>query len=345
MSSYQIAPYLFRVKTRGQGAAASKALSNIDGSGTSLESAVGNVLASMLQRTTDYQDLQDPNKLYQLSRVRAEQGKAYFLTIEPGRKGLQSTLRQGGSVLVSRSVGDVEYVELRHLIYFPPNGHTALVFAERHGRYGAITFLRACLHQVLTEKFGALTVELPPLTTLETLESASFNRIVFQAPKKKDSSGRLIDWGPKFRIDIGFQAGRSFRDFLNPLKKIDTSKVFGILTDEVGDAGLGAPQDATDWEANLSVTMPDGRTRTFKVGGDGPALLYPLNGAMVNGNLVSPTAYPTDDEFLGVCESILEDLAGKFDIQPGQKLPKESKLKPWDGSQSNPWEVTYYDSP
>jgi hypothetical protein len=345
MTSYQIAPYIFQTKIRGTNPAVAKPLDNIDGGGTSLSTAVGNVLASMLQRKTDYQDRADPNKQFQLSSVSVKEGLAYLLVVEPGRKGLQSTLRQTSGV-VSRTVGDVEYVPLRHFIFFPPNGHTAIVFAERHGKYGAISFLRACLLQVLSDNFSSLTFSIPALTTLEALEAATYNKVVFQAPKRRDPSGRLLDYGSRVRIDVGFRGQRRVGDLVtDDGGKIDSKKVFGILSEEGAEAGIKAPLDTKGWDALLSVTMANGKPRTFRLGSMGPALLYPVNGATVNGKLVGASSYPSDEEFIGVCQTILEDIAGQFDVQKGQKLPTPADLKPWDGSQSTPWEVTYYDSP
>jgi hypothetical protein len=345
MTSYQIAPYIFRAKIRGENPGVSKPLANIDGGGTSLAKAVSNVLAAMLQRQTDYQDRVDPNKQFLLSSVWAKEGAAYLLRIEPGRKGLQSTLRQAGSV-VSRTVGDVEYVPLRHLIYFPPMGHTGIIFAERHGRYGAVSFLRASLLQVLSDKFTALTFSMPPLTTLEALEAATYNKVIFQAPKRRDASGRLLDYGPRVRIDVGFRGRRSVGELVaDDGSKIDAKKVFGILSEEGSEAGIKAPLDTKGWDALLSVTMANGRPRTFKLGGLGPALLYPVNGATVNGTLVSASSYPSDEEFIGVCQTVLDDISGQFDVQAGQRIPARSDLQTWNGADSTPWEVTYYDSP
>lgn len=345
MSNYMIAPYVFQTKTRRSNPPVAKTLANIDGKGTSLEGAVGNILAAMLKRDLPYQDKQDLNKHFLLSSVRAQAGVGYLLTVEPGRKGVQSTLKQKEGV-VARSVGDIEYLALRHLIYFPPNGHTALIFAERHGLYGAISFLRPAIHEVLTDKFPALTISIDPMTTLAALQAATYKNLVFKAPGKRDAAGRFLDSGGRVSIRVGFKGGRRVKDLLiADVNKIDAKKVYGILTEEGSDIGVSAPTDTKGWEASMTVETATGNPRTFKIGDAGPALIYPVNGATVNEKIVGADVYPTDEQFLGVCENIIEDISGQFDIKSGQKLPEDSKFVSWDGSQNSPWEVTYFDSP
>lgn len=345
MSNYMIAPYVFQTKTRRSNPPAAKTLADIDGNKTSLETAVGNILAAMLKRDDPYQDKQDPNKHYILSSVRADAGSGYLLTIEPGRKGVQSTLKQQAGV-VARTVGDIEYIALRHLIYFPPNGSTALIFAERHGLYGAISFLRPAIHQVLTEKFPALTTSIDAMTTLAALENASYSDLVFKAPGKRDARGRYLDSGGRVSIRVGFKGRRKVKDLLRADgNRIDAKKVYGILTQEGSEIGVSAPADTKGWEATMTVETANGRPRTFKIDDPGPALVYPVNGATVNGKVVGASSYPTNEEFLGVCENIIKDISGQFDLKDGQKLPKDNQFVDWDGTQNSPWEVTYFDSP
>lgn len=344
MSNYMIAPYVFQTKIRRSNPPVARTLANIDGKNTGLEEATGNVLAAMLNRTTEYQDKQDPNKHYVLTSVRATTGAGYLLKVEPGRKGIQSTIKKSSSV-VARTVGDVEYVALRHLIFFPPNGHTALIFAERQGLYGAISFLRSALHQVLTEKFPALTFSIDAMTTLAALANASYSDLVFKAPGKRDASGRYLDSGSRVSIRVGFRGKRSVKDLMIDGEKIDAKKVYGILTQEGGEFGVSAPVDPKGWEASMKVETGNGFPRTFKIDDTGPALIYPINGAKINGKVVGTGSYPTDEQFLGACENIIKDIAGQFDITHGQKLPKDSEFLSWDGNQHTPWEVTYFDSP
>lgn len=344
MSNYMIAPYVFQTKIRRSNPLVAKPLANIDGTGTSLEGAVGNILAAMLKRNGPYQDKGDANKHYLLSSVRADAGVGYLLTVEPGRKGVQSRLKQQSGI-VSRTVGDIEYVALRHLIYFPPNGHTALIFAERQGNYGAISFLRPAIHQVLTEKFPALTISIDPMTTLAALETATYRDLIFKAPKKRDHNGRYLESGGRVSIRVGFRGRRKVKTLLTDGKKIDAEKVFGVLTEEGSEAGVTAPSDLNGWEASMKVEMEKGRPRTFKIDNAGPALVYAVNGATVNGKIVGASSYPSDEQFLGVCQNIIEDISGQFDVKFGQKLPKDDKFLTWNGSQNSPWEVTYFDSP
>lgn len=344
MSNYQIAPYILQAKIRGSNPANARPLDNIDGSHTSLEEAVGNVLAGMLQRKTDFEDLHDANKVYNLASVSAGKN-TYLLDIEPGRKGLQSRLKQK-QTHVSRLVDDVEYVPLRHLIYFPPSGYTAIIFAERHGKYGAISFLRASMHQALTEKFPSLTFDMPSVTTLEALKHATYNKVVFQAPRKMDAAGRYLDAGSRVLIDVGFKKTRRVSDLIiDGGSRIDSDKVFGILTSEGDRAGVKAPLDTKGWDAKLTVMMQNGLPRTYKVGSSGPALVYQVNGATVNGTSIGASAYPSNDEFIGVCQTILGELAGQFNVKKAHKIPLESNLANWDGSQNTPWQVTHYDRP
>lgn len=344
MSNYMIAPYVFQTKIRRSNPAVAKTLADIDGKNTGLEEATGNVLAAMLNHTTDYQDKQNPNKHYVLKSVRAVAGVGYLLKVEPGRKGIQSTIKKPTGD-IARAVEDVEYVALRHLIYFPPNGHTALIFAERHGLYGAISFLRPALHQVLTEKFPALTFSIDAMTTLAALVNAYYSDLVFKAPGKRDASGRYLDSGSRVSIHVGFRGKRKVKDLMANGRKIDAKKVYGILTEEGSEFGVSAPTDSNGWEASMKVETGDGPPRTFKIDDTGPALIYPVNGATVNGEFVGFSSYPTDEQFLGVCENIIEDISGQFDIVSGQKLPKNSMFLNWDGTQHTPWEVTYFDSP
>lgn len=344
MSNYMIAPYVFQTKIRRSNPPVAKTLADIDGKNTGLEDAIGNIVAAMLNRPTGYQDRQDPNKHYVLKSVRATAGVGYLLKVEPGRKGVQSTLKKTSGV-IARTVGDVEYVALRHLIYFPPNGHTAIIFAERHGLYGAISFLRTALHQVLTDKFPSLTFSIDAMTTLAALVNASYSDLVFKAPGKRDASGRYLDSGSRVTIRVGFRGKRKVKDLMANGHKIDAKKVYGILTQEGSEFGVSAPIDSKGWEASMKVETGDGPSRTFKIDDAGPALIYPVNGATINGQVVGMSSYPTDEQFLGVCENIIEDISGQFDILSGQKLPKDSEFLSWDGSQHSPWEVTYFDSP
>lgn len=334
-----------QTKNYSERGAKAKPLDNIDGQGTTLSNAIGNVLSSMLARTNAYQDPMDANKTFMLSGVRCKSGKAYLLIVEPGRKGLQSTVRQSSGNSWTRQVGDIEYVPLRHLIYFPSHAHSAIIFAERFGRMGSMTFLKTSLIDALRSKLPALNFYVNPLTTLEALETATYKKAVFKAPRRKDASGSLLDFGSRVVIDIGFRGRRFVKDLITGSKTIDSKKVFGILTEEGENAGIRAPLDTQGWDAQLLVEMNNGQPRTFNIGESGPALVYSLSGADLNGKTVSTTSYPSTKEFLGVCQTIMEDIAGQYDVTSADSVPPESDLPDLDGSQFTPWEVTYYDKP
>jgi hypothetical protein len=154
-----------------------------------------------------------------------------------------------------------------------------------------------------------------------------------------------LDSGGRVSIRVGFKGKRKVKDLLADGNKINAKKVYGILTEEGSEFNVSAPIDTKGWEASMTVETGNGPPRTFKIDDDGPALIYPVNGATVNGKVVSASTYPSDEQFLGVCENIIEDISGQFDLKSGQKLPKDSKFLSWDGSQHSPWEVTYFDSP
>lgn len=349
MTRYLIAPYLVQANFRGAGTSTALPISNINGKGDSLEYALGNILKSMINRTKPYQEKADANKDYLVTAVRAAAGEAYLITVEPGRRGMQSTVRKSTGFHYNRQVGDTEYTPLRHLVYFPKNGYSAIIFAERFGRYGVMTFVRAALSQVLREKYEALTFHIDPLTTLEALDTATYKNLTFKAPKKKDSSGRFMNNAPQVAIDLAFKARRRVKSLTtadaNGRDRLDAKKVFGVLRDEGPDAGISAPLDTKGWEASLTVEMDDGLPKTFKIDSDGPALVYPINGAIVNGVKVGATSYPTDDEYLAVCQRIVDDIAGQYNLTSQTMLPKEGDLKPWTGSNAKSWDVTYYDGP
>ncbi|MDN3905554.1 hypothetical protein [Arthrobacter sp. YD2] len=348
MTRYLVAPYLVQANFRGDRSIALP-IDDIDGSGETLELALGNILKSMLDRADPYQEKADPNKDYLITEVHAVSGEAYLVTVEPGRRGMRSTVRKPSGNQYLRQVGDTEYTPLRHLIYFPKHGHSAIIFAERFGRYGAMTFLRNCFVQVLREKYEALTFHIDPMTTLEALDTATYKNLIFKAPRKKDSSGRFLDYAPQVGIDLAFKARRrvkslTTRDSLGN-DRIDAKKVFGVLRTEGPDAGISAPTDTKGWEASLTVEMDDGLPKTFKIDSDGPALVYPINGATINGTKIGSTRYPSTDEYLAVCQSIVMDIAGQYSLTTRTKLPPEVDLKPWSGVNATPWDVTYYDNP
>ena len=343
MTKYLVAPYVIQTKARGSRGGALRSIDNLDGRGLSLMTAIGHVLGSMVERDEPYQDTTDPNKMYELNEVRVSEGRAFLLSVEPGRRGLQSTVRRQEGSRFTRRTDDTEFVPLRHLIYFPPGGYSALLFAERFGRMGAITFLRTCLHTAFREHFAPLTMTIDPLTTLQALETATYKKLSFKAPRPKDPSGRLLDFAPSVVVDVSLRHARRVKDLTTPEGTIDSSKVFGVLQNEARGSGLQLGADTAGWDAAMTVEMQSGQPRTFNIEDEGPPLVYAINGTTVGGTQISHTSHPTVSEFLSVCQVILNDIAGQFDVRSEDRLPSDQALRAWEYTDGTPWEVTHYD--
>lgn len=344
MPQYLVAPYLFQTKIRFERRAKAIPHDDIDGQGLSLAQAVENVAKSMLLREEPFRDLSDDNKVLALDRVKAVAPNAYLLYVEPGWRGLQSDIRDSdGSSVFQRATSNSEHVKLRHLIYFVPNSYSAIVFAERYGRMGAISFLKNSLISAARENLPNLSLHIDPLTNLSAIENASVKGMTFVAPKKHDSSGNLLDWGPRMEIRFTWN-DRKISSLLTSDKKIDAERVFGVLRSEAQGFGVGSPADVSDWDALLQVKTASGSARTFSVRSTGPGLVYPIALREEDKN-VRDGSYPTDTEFLATCQLVLGDLTGQFDISDQTRIPGLSQFQDWDGSSATSWEVTYYDDP
>lgn len=345
MPNYMIAPYLFQVNVRQQGKTKAQPIENIDGRGLTLAQATENVLASMLARREPYRHLSDKDKVFALDDVQAATPNAYLLHVEPGWRGLQSDLRDAdGTSLFQRRTHNSEHVKLRHLIYFVPNSYSAIVFAERYGKMGAITFLRQSLISTLREKLPSLTFHIDPLTTLTGIESSKVKGMNFIAPRRRDSSGNLLDWGPRMEIRFSWR-DRGIKSVLTDAGEIDRQAVFGVLRAEAQGFGLGNPVDLSDWDALLEVKTRSGAARTFSITRSaGPGLVYPIS-SPDSTDSVTGDSYPSDDQYIATCQTILTDLEGQFDISNQTKLPSRGRFQVWNGGSVTPWEVTCYDDP
>ncbi|MEV7606104.1 hypothetical protein AB0N65_11750 [Paenarthrobacter sp. NPDC089322] len=344
MPQYLVAPYLFQTKIRFERRAKALPHADIDGQGLSLAQAVENVAAGMLRREEPYRDLSDTNKVFALDHVKAVAPNAYLLYVEPGWKGLQSDLRDSaGSSVFQRATSNSEHVKLRHLVYFVPNSYSAVVFAERYGRMGAVSFVRNALTSALREARPNLSLHIDPLTNLNGIENAHVKGMTFVAPRKHDPSGNLLDWAPRMEIRFRWN-DRKISSLLTQDKKIDAEQVFGVLRNEARDFGLTSPADVSDWDALLKVKTASGSARTFSVHSTGPGLVYPITLNRRNSN-VGDDSYPSDADFLETCQLALGDLSGQFEIDEQTRIPGLDQFRDWDGSSATAWEVTHYDNP
>ena len=343
MAKYVVAPYIIQTKAKGLRGAKAKGLDDINGQGLSLIEALGKILAPMYKRTESYKDPRDPGKEFGLTSLKIVEGLAYLVVIEPGRKGLESEIRKSGALPYKRGTKDAEFIPLRHLIYFPPNSHTAIVFAERFGNYGVITFLRTCFYQVFMDKLPDVTMDFDPMTTLSALRNATYKKLNFKAPRPRDSNGAYLDYAPTVGIEVSLRHQRRIKDLQTEDGTIDSAKVFGVLQDETKATGLNAPSDSSGWSSSMTVEMLNGQERTFAIDDDGPALVYPINGAKISDRLVPHVIRPEDDDFIAICQQILADIQGQFEITSSNRLPTRSSFVDWEPDIQDPWEVRYYD--
>lgn len=347
LAKYLIAPYLLQVKPRSTRRAQALPTDNIDGSNLPLSAALGNVFASMLNREQPYLDPYDADKKYSLTKVKCADGEAFLVHLEPGWKGLASTIRSGNTPRYTRDVEDTEHVALRHLVFFPSQGYSAIVLAERYGRMGAISFLRNALYSAFSKALPHITLSLEPLTTMAALETAMVRRFEFRAPKRRDPTGKLLDFSPTVRIIVGFKDRLAARRLLKD-GVVDRGTVFGIMGEQLERDGAAAPAHNEDWDALMTVKTASGSARTFSISSSGPGIVYPVQETLVELGIrnVGQGGYPTDDEFVRVCQTALRDFSGSHGIGDAAQLPDIGHFTTWDGSSvSSPWDVTYYDNP
>lgn len=345
MSRYLVAPYLFQIKARGIHGSPAMPIDNIDGKNTSLQAATGEILSALLTKQEFFDHL-DGNKQYEIRDLQNYAGKAFLLTVAPGRRGLESDIVTPTGQKTARTAKDAEFIPLRHLVFFPDNSYSAIIFAERFGRYGVLTFLRTCMYQTMVERFAALTTRIDPLTHLAALTQASYKKIAFKTPAKGDASGKLMDFGNSIDIELTVKHPRKVQDLITQDGKLSRHKVFGVLRDESSSSGLKPPPVKAGWDVSLTVELKNGQTRTFDLDDDGPALVYPLSGAVLsNGTLVPSSTRPSDDDFLSVCNEILSDVEGQYGITSSSRVGDSSIFKSWKSSNPNPWKVRYHDGP
>lgn len=343
MSKYLVAPYLFQVTPRGKHGAPAMPSDNIDGMNTSLRSSTGEILSALLtkQKLLDHSD---NNKEYEIRSLQDSGGKAFLLTVAPGRRGLESDIVTPTGTTTARSAKDAEFIPLRHVIYFPDNSYSAIIFAERFGGYGVITFLRTCIIHTMRERFLSLTTRIDPLTHLAALNQANYKKIAFKTPTKGDASGKLMDFGNSLDIELSIKHPRKVKDLTTKDGKISRHKVFGVLRTESSSSGLKPPSAKNGWDVSLTLELKNGQTRTVDLDDDGPALVYPLSGAMLsNGKQVTTSSRPSDDDFLSVCDEILGEIQGQYNITSSTRVKSTGVFKSWTSSSRDPWEVRYHD--
>jgi hypothetical protein len=345
VSRYFVVPYLIQVKDRRKEAGAIRPIDNVNGAGLSLREAVERVVVAMLQRSEGYNSLSDPDTKFTVTEAfSSDNHEALMVTIEPGKRGHRSRLAKADGTTVDRHTGDTEHIPLRALMYFPRDSYAAFLFIERLGRMGTVTFMRNALIPTLTWGLRYVTVKIPPITTLQALQAASIRNVVFRAPRRRDRSGKLIEYGPSVELRTSYRGGRRVKGLLTEDgRKIDRSKVFGLLQEGTEEAGVSSPLDTSDWEASLNVELPSGRPATFDMNSDGPGLVYPLLTEV--DTTVGGSRYPEPEDFLSVCQTILDDIRGQLGVGDDHNLPTASSFNHWDGTGVEPWKVTYYDDP
>jgi hypothetical protein len=60
--------------------------------------------------------------------------RTLYAVVAPGRSGVQSTIRRPSGETVDRNFTDHELIGVRHVLFYAPNGHRAVLFAERNRR-------------------------------------------------------------------------------------------------------------------------------------------------------------------------------------------------------------------
>lgn len=358
MANYGMVPYLISMKVRyGQGDA-SRPIDDIDGRRTRMQDLLAGVLLDAVESGKRFVGAADSLSAYKVSSLRRGK-RVLWTTLEVGSRGIKGRLEKeaDGSVF-HRDAEDSEYVDLRHVLLFPRGGHHALLFAERCGHYGAITFLARALTDSMRQHMPGVTMSVRPLTTMSALHDASINRITFKAPSKLDAAGQFLDdGGPTVEIVAKFKNERHVKDLQTDSGSIDSNKVFGVLADVLestsGTRPLPKSLDDTHWRADLGITLESGNRRTFELGsGEGPGLAYPViaKADILKGQTSRrPTSvsHPSDDDFSDACVVALTDIDGQYGVSQSSlndignpdaewREPSAQRLKViWDDPASN----------
>lgn len=150
MSQYSIAVYLIQVRQKGNVQNPNLILRDLDNSGTkdSLEYFID--FFQKLITKKELKNPSDPTRVHSVESVKKLNDDFFLVSIKPGVKGVTSSINSTNGNNFNRVDSDTEYIKLRHLIYLPKNKATGLIFAERVGLHGSITFVRSRLVKYLS---------------------------------------------------------------------------------------------------------------------------------------------------------------------------------------------------
>lgn len=346
MTTYQLVPYLVSVRVRGM-QQETRPLSDLLGNGTV---ELAGELASVLHAhrgglRQEHGEVSSPAQL-QVDSVRSGR-RALYAVVSPGRSGIESTIRRATGETVDRRFSDHELIGKRHVMYYPANGHRAVLLAERIGGAGAIGPLTKLLKSAWGTRYPETVLTIAPAMAQQALGAALNEQPIKQLVLTRPTApnGSLMVGGKQTTISTVLKPPRRQRwarkDFAKGTANISTailSEVASILRPGADPEKAAQAMLDDGWQVAVTLNLPGGTERTINVSS---TTAVSMSLQILEGQN-EPDHRPTDEEFGNACRKVISDgLLAQWDIHPSSSPACSWDDTEWDsaGSWKAVWNV------
>lgn len=345
---YQLVPYLLSVGVRGN-ATEQRLIGDLDTKGASLHNAVAKIAAASRER--HFTDPGNAARRLELSALhRGEQ--TVFIEWNPGRSGIESSIRRHDGTVLPRSVKDTEFVPVRHVIFSPANSSYALLFAERVGTTGAMTMSSKLLKDTFGKYYPDLRLDIEPAVTTAVLqkmiEDQPIKTLIFTRPRPGDVSGRFAKVaGESVELEVRMRPARRRWWNLKGLptegesQQVTAASLLGVLAPQLRpdlneqDAVNSLLEDG--WEPSLQVKFKGGAQRQVNMAtAHSTTMSFPI----IPEEEDQGPERPTDEQFRDACASVLQLFIGQYSLDERSPASCRWAEAEWQ-DEGDAWEVQW----
>lgn len=326
MTTYQLVPYLVSVHiARKQDE--TRPLDDIAGGKEDLATELAGLLAAHKGGLRVEAGVSQTPAQLQVDSVQVGQ-RTLYTVIAPGRSGVQSTIRRLSGETVDRNFADHELIGVRHVLFYPPNGHRAVLFAERVGNSGAITGLIRLVKAAWKTRFPETVISFEAAMSEQalagTLAMQPIKQLVLTRPTAPN--GSLMIGGQSSTVTTAIRPPRGKKWKAKDFSQTGDDSTETVLS-EHGVLSAVAPilrpgvdpdkaaQAMIDegWQVAVTLKLKGGTERTVNVGST-TAVTMSLQ--IIEGEN-EPDHRPDDAEIADASRKVISDgLLEPWDIHP-----------------------------
>jgi hypothetical protein len=346
-ATYQLVPYLISAAVRNNPTEL-RPIWDLDAKESSLHAAVSKISSG--SRGKEFTDPDTATRKLELVSLRRGTD-AIFSCWQPGRSGIEGTLRKPGGQVIARATTDTEFTPLRQVAFFGRGSFHAILLAERVGTAGAISLVSRLLRRTFAAKHPDLRMDIHPAITHEVLDKMvkeePIKSLVFTRPRSNDPTGQgMLIHGQSVDIEVRMRASRRHSWTWESLPKnsegvVTKESLLGIVAPflregENESTAIAALLDER-WDASVGVKFKNGAQRQVNVGsGHATTMSFPIIPPDADTGLIRPT----DDQFRQACVDTLALFEGQYGIDTSVAVRCQWDAGEWDDP-DDPWEVTW----